>query len=95
MIFRVATLNLAQDHKLWQMRRELIAAQLQELKPDIWGLNEIHVPTQTGRWLQRKTSEMLGTRFTLVQQTKVNDDSCTQAEGLLSVAQLCCTGGSS
>jgi endonuclease/exonuclease/phosphatase family metal-dependent hydrolase len=65
------------------MRRELIAAQLQELKPDIWGLNEIHVPTQTGRWLQRKTSEMLGTRFTLVQQTKVNDDSCTQAEGLL------------
>jgi endonuclease/exonuclease/phosphatase family metal-dependent hydrolase len=83
MVFRVATLNLEQNHKCWEKRRELITAQLKDLNPDVWGLNEIHIPTQTGRWLQRRTAESLGSRFTLVQQSKVNEDSRTQAEGLL------------
>lgn len=83
MILRVATLNLEQDLKCWETRRELIAAQLADLKPDVWALNEIHVPTQTGCWLQRRTVETLGSNFALVQQSKVNEDSRTQAEGLL------------
>jgi len=83
MALRIATLNLAQNHKCWEARRELIAAQLKDLRPELWGLNEVHVPTQTGRGLQRRTAEMLGTKYALVQQSKVNEDSRTQAEGLL------------
>ena len=49
MILRIATLNLEQNHKCWQARRELIVQQLGELKPDMLALNEIHIPEQTGR----------------------------------------------
>ena len=52
MIFRIATLNLEQDHKCWEARRELIVAQAREVKPDFWALNEIHIPSQSARWLQ-------------------------------------------
>jgi endonuclease/exonuclease/phosphatase family metal-dependent hydrolase len=83
MILRIATLNIEQDHKCWELRRELIAAQLAELNPDILALNEIHIPTQTGRWLQRAAAKGIGTKYTLVQQSKIGVDSRTQGEGLL------------
>lgn len=83
MVFRIATLNLEQDHKRWPARRELIVQQLGELNPDMLALNEIYVPEQTGRWLQRAAAERLNSRYALVQQSKVGDDSVTQAEGLL------------
>lgn len=83
MILRIATLNLEQDHKCWEARHELIAAQSVELNPDMLALNEIHIPNQTGRWLQRAAAKGLGTKYTLVQQSKVGEDSRTQAEGLL------------
>ncbi|HEY7559996.1 MAG TPA: endonuclease/exonuclease/phosphatase family protein [Candidatus Binatia bacterium] len=83
MILRIATLNLEQDHKCWVARRELIAEQLREANPDLWALNEVHVPSQTGRWLQKAASNVIGTRYTLVQQTKTGEDSRTQAEALL------------
>ena len=35
MRFRVPTLNLEQDHKRWDARRELIQAEIGRLKPDI------------------------------------------------------------
>ncbi|MGH7854041.1 MAG: endonuclease/exonuclease/phosphatase family protein [Candidatus Binatia bacterium] len=82
MVLRIATLNLEQDHKRWEERRELIAEQLKDLKPDIWALNEIHVPSGTGLWLQ-KAAAVTGTQYTLLQQSKVGEDSRTQAEGLL------------
>lgn len=83
MILRVATLNLEQDHKRWQERRELIAAQLKDLKPDIWALNEIHVPSRAGRWLQKAAAKVSGTKYALLQQSKVGADSRIEAEGLL------------
>jgi endonuclease/exonuclease/phosphatase family metal-dependent hydrolase len=83
MILRIATLNVEQNHKRWQARRELIAAQLKDLHPDILALNEIHIPSETGRWLQRAAADLMGIRYTLLQQSKVADDSRTQAEGLL------------
>jgi endonuclease/exonuclease/phosphatase family metal-dependent hydrolase len=83
MILRIATLNLEQNHKCWQARRELILQQLGDLKPDMLALNEIHIPEQTGRWLQRAAAARLNTRYALLQQSKVGDDSRTQAEGLL------------
>jgi len=83
MIFRIVTLNLEQDHKCWPARRELIAAQLGEVNPDFWALNEIHIPTQTGRWLQQAASKATGTKYALVQQAKAGDDSRTQGEALL------------
>jgi len=82
MILRVATLNLEQNHKCWEARRELIAAQLGDLRPDLLALNEIHIPTQTGRWLQR-AAKSRGLTYALVQQSKVGEDSHTEAEGLL------------
>jgi endonuclease/exonuclease/phosphatase family metal-dependent hydrolase len=83
MIFRIATLNLEQDQKCWPDRRELIAAQLRDVNPDLWALNEIHIPTQTGRWLQQAASKVTGTKYTLLQQSKAGEDSRTQGEALL------------
>jgi len=83
MILRIATLNLEQDQKCWEARRELIAAQLGELNPDIWALNEIHLPSQTGRWLQHAVAKVVGTKYTLLQQSKAGAESRAQAEGLL------------
>ncbi len=83
MILRVATLNLEQDHKCWDLRRVLVAAQLRGLNPDILALNEIHIPTQTGRWLQRAAIAATGTKYSLVQQSKAGEDGRVQGEGLL------------
>ena len=83
MVLRIVTLNLEQNHKCWDLRRELIVAQLGELNPDMLALNEIHIPAQTGRWLQRAVSQRIGQKYTLLQQSKVGEDSRTQAEGLL------------
>ncbi len=83
MILRIATLNLAENQKCWEIRKELIAAQLAELKPDLWALNEIHMPSQTGRWLQRTAAERMGESYTLLQQSKADEESRSQAEGLL------------
>ena len=83
MILRIATLNLEQNHKCWQTRRELVVQQLGELKPDMLALNEIYTPEQTGRWLQRAAVDHLNIKYALLQQSKVGDDSRTEAEGLL------------
>jgi endonuclease/exonuclease/phosphatase family metal-dependent hydrolase len=83
MILRIATLNLEQDHKCWAARRELVTAQLRDINPDIWALNEIHIPSQTGRWLQQAALKANGTRYSLVQQTKAGDDGRSQGEALL------------
>jgi endonuclease/exonuclease/phosphatase family metal-dependent hydrolase len=83
MILRIATLNVEQNHKCWEARRELIVQQWDEMKPDMLALNEIYLPEQTGRWLQRAAAERLHIRYTLLQQSKVGEDSHTQAEGLL------------
>ena len=83
MILRIATLNLEQNHKRWPARRELIVQQWGELSPDMLALNEIYVPEQTGRWLQRAAAQRLNLKYTLLQQSKVGEDSITQAEGLL------------
>ncbi|HVR16347.1 MAG TPA: hypothetical protein VMS25_08270, partial [Candidatus Limnocylindrales bacterium] len=82
-MFRVATLNLEQDHKCWPERRELIAAQLGELRPDLWALNEIHLPSHAGRWLQRAAQRVIRAEYALLQQSKAGEDSRTEGEGLL------------
>jgi endonuclease/exonuclease/phosphatase family metal-dependent hydrolase len=83
MSFRVATLNLEQDHKRWDARRELVVDQLAALQPDVMAFNEICVPLQTGRWLQRMARERLGRPFTLLQQSKTNRSSLVEGEALL------------
>ena len=83
MRFRIATLNLEQDHKRWDARLDLVVAQFARLRPDIWALNEIHIPTQTGRWLQRAAAQSTGTRYALVQQSKAGEDGRIQGEALL------------
>jgi hypothetical protein len=83
MSFRVATLNLEQDHKRRDARRELVIDQLAALQPDVMAFNEICVPLQTGRWLQRMARERLGTPLALVQQSKVNGSSLVDGEALL------------
>jgi endonuclease/exonuclease/phosphatase family metal-dependent hydrolase len=83
MSFRVATLNLEQDHKRWDLRRELVIDQLAALQPDVMAFNEICIPLQTGRWLQRMVRERLGRPYALVQQSKVNGSSLLDGEALL------------
>jgi endonuclease/exonuclease/phosphatase family metal-dependent hydrolase len=79
----MVTLNLEQNHKRWQARRELVIDQLVALQPDVVALNEICLPLQTGRWLQRRLRERLGIPFALVQQSKVNGSSLLEGEALL------------
>ena len=89
---RIVTLNMEQDHKRWESRRELIAAQLIELKPDVLALNEVCVPLQTARWLQSVAKERMGVEYALVQQTKVNTQAEIEAEALLTRFPLIETG---
>ncbi len=81
--FRVVTLNLEQNHKRWEARRELIVREMETLKPDLFALNEVCIPLQTGRWLQQIAWERLGTPCTLIQQSKVNSSSTADGEALL------------
>jgi endonuclease/exonuclease/phosphatase family metal-dependent hydrolase len=83
MPWRMATLNLKQNHKRWDARRELVIDQLGALQPDVVALNEICLTLQTGRWLQRAARERLGVTFALVQQSKVNGSSLIDGEALL------------
>jgi endonuclease/exonuclease/phosphatase family metal-dependent hydrolase len=83
MVIRIATLNLEQDHKRWEERRELVVTQLGELNPDILALNELHIPSQSGRWLQRAVKINSGSQYSLVQQSKAGAESRVQGEGLL------------
>jgi len=89
---RVATLNMEQNQKRWEMRRELIAAQLAALKPDVLALNEVCVPLQTARWLQGVAKERMGLEYALVQQTKSNAQAEAEAEALLTRLPLIETG---
>jgi hypothetical protein len=84
MVFRIATLNLEQDHKRWEQRRELILAQSGDLRPDVFTLNEVCVPLQTARWIQQAAGDRLGIRYALIQQTKVNSTSLEDGEAILS-----------
>ena len=83
MVLRIATLNLKLNHNCWELRKELIADQFAELKPDMWALNEIHIPTGAGRWLERAATERTRVTYTLLQQSKTGEESRNQAEGLL------------
>ena len=83
MSFRIATLNIEQDHKRWHERRELIVEQWGKLRPDLLAVNELCVPDQSGRWLQRAARERLGLEYRLIQQSKPGDESPIQGEGLL------------
>src|SRR6266568_4591305 len=80
---RVVTFNMEQDRKRWETRRELIAEQLAALKPDVLALNEVCVPLQTARWVQRVAKDRMGIEYALIQQTKVNSIAATEAEALL------------
>jgi hypothetical protein len=81
--FRVATLNLEQDHKRWDLRRELVIDQLAALRPVVMAFNEICIPLQTGRWLQGLVRERLGLPFALVQQSQVNGSSLVLVQFLM------------
>lgn len=81
--FRVTTLNLEQDHKRWDERRELIVEEMGKLDPGVFALNEICIPRQTGRYVQSAAKERWGLEYTLIQQSKVNGASEVDGEGLL------------
>lgn len=83
MVTRVVTLNLGLNQKCWEQRRELIIQQLKDVRPDIWAVNEVHIPSQTGRLLQRKAVEGLSSKYTLVQQSKTGQGSRSDGEALL------------
>ena len=83
MAFRVITLNLEQDHKRWDERRELIVEEFARLDPDVFAINEICIPRQTGRYLKSAAKERWGAEYTLIQQSKVNGLSEVDGEGIL------------
>ena len=92
MQFRIAFLNLEQDHRRWEQRRHLIVDQLAALAPDIFAMNEICIPKQTGRWLQQAATAHIGRRFALVQQSKTNSGSRLEGEGVLTRFPILETG---
>jgi endonuclease/exonuclease/phosphatase family metal-dependent hydrolase len=92
MRFRVATLNLEQDHKRWEARRDLVLEQLGSLRPDIMALNEVCIPLQTARWLQKNAKDRYAIDYHLIQQTRVNALSETEGEALLARLPIIETG---
>jgi endonuclease/exonuclease/phosphatase family metal-dependent hydrolase len=92
MRFRTVTLNMEQDHKRWELRRELIAEQLCALRPDVFAMNEVCVPKRTAHWLQRALRSRTGIDYALVQQTKTNGLAAVEGEALLTRFPLMETG---
>jgi len=92
MKIRVATLNMEQDHKRWELRRELLVEQLAEIDPDCFAMNEVCLPKQTAKWVQRALAERYGRTYSLVQQTRVNGLSAVEGEALLTRLPIVETG---
>jgi len=90
MRFRVATLNLEQDHKRWDARRELVQTEIGRLKPDIMAFNEVCIPRQSARALRDAAPALAG--YNLVQQTRVNGLSKVEGEALLTRFEIVETG---
>jgi endonuclease/exonuclease/phosphatase family metal-dependent hydrolase len=81
--FRVATLNLERDEKRWNERRELILQQLGNVRPDVFSLNEVWLPIQTGRWLQEQAQTKFALDYQLIEQARADKAAHPEAEGLL------------
>ena len=92
MQFRVATLNLEQDHKRWDARRGLIETEIGRLKPDLMAFNEVCIPRQSARKLRIAARASTGIDYNLVQQTRVNGLSKVEGEALLTRFQIVETG---
>ena len=91
MKLRIATLNMEQDHKRWELRRELLIEELAAINPDVFAMNEVCVPKQTARWIQKEMRERHGRDYALVQQTKAGGTS-HDGEGLLTRLPIVETG---
>ena len=92
MNIRIATLNMEQDHKRWNARRDLIIEQLAAIDPDLFAMNEVCIPLQTARWIQATMRERHGKHYALVQQTRVNGLSAVEGEALLTRLPIVETG---
>ena len=92
MRFRTATLNLEQDHKRWEQRRELVIEQLGAIRPDVLALNEVCMPLRTAHWIRDRAAERFGLEYSLVQQTRVNGLSAVEGEALLTRLPVIETG---
>src|SRR5437762_5784671 len=92
MQFRVATLNLEQNHKRWSDRHPLISAEIAALKPDVIAFNEVSVPLQTAKLLREAGITATGIPYKLVQQTRVNGLSKVEGEALLTRFPIVETG---
>ncbi|MEN9783804.1 MAG: hypothetical protein RJA24_1147 [Pseudomonadota bacterium] len=92
MKLRVAMLNMEQDHKRWEQRRELIISELAAIDPDLFAMNEVCIPLQTARWIQEVMRERHGRDYALVQQTRVNGLSAVEGEALLTRLPIIETG---
>ena len=92
MQFRVATLNLEQDHKRWNARRALVIEQLGAVKPDVLALNEVCMPERTAHWIRDRAKERFGLEYHLVQQTRVNGLAPVEGEALLTRFPISETG---
>jgi endonuclease/exonuclease/phosphatase family metal-dependent hydrolase len=88
--FRVVTLNLEQDHKRWDKRYPLIVSGLKTLQADIIALNEVCVPQQTARQIQKSIGETRS--YSLVQQTRANGLATIEGEALLTSFPIIETG---
>ncbi len=91
MRFRAVTFNLHQHFKRWDVRRDLILEELQELRPDILCLNEVSIPMESGRWLWKRAGEV-GLTYTYLQQTKTNALAYEEGQGILTRFRVLETG---
>lgn len=89
---RVALLNLEQDHRRWEKRRDLIVEELAAIDPDLFAMNEVCIPLQTARWIRDTMRSRHGRDYALVQQTRVNSLSAVEGEALLARLPIVETG---
>ncbi|MBW3651644.1 MAG: endonuclease/exonuclease/phosphatase family protein [Actinobacteria bacterium] len=56
---RIATLNVRNTADRWRQRRELLVAQLVELRPDVIGVQELRRRPSQVRWITRRLNQSL------------------------------------
>ncbi|HEV2069445.1 MAG TPA: endonuclease/exonuclease/phosphatase family protein [Acidimicrobiales bacterium] len=57
--FRIATLNVRNTADRWRERREVLVAQLAELRPDVIGVQELRRRPSQVRWITRRLNKSL------------------------------------
>jgi endonuclease/exonuclease/phosphatase family metal-dependent hydrolase len=81
----VVTINLRHDESEWEARRrQIIIAELNRLRPDIIGMQEVEIGVKQGEWIQAHLSE----RYNRIQNRKTGLFGFLGGEGIATLSRF-------